>query len=338
MIDQQWLLSLDRKGLIAGATIGVVAIIISFLTLGSEADYQAPILTVPNIVAMNSDHGDVHAAIDGEEILAEPIAPLKTLRLMIANIPSNKQLIKTITETLPPSISLALSPYQSGLKTTIAQLRDQGRDVWVVLPSQTEASASMQEDLGPLSIHLGRKDQENTLIATTLAAEARMASGLVLTPTSVFPTRAEAWRPVSNALKDLDVTLLDTTPHMVAGDIMNSDHYLKSVMLMDGKPMRRHIAKQFEKLAIQLETQDDVSAILAPYPISLKILSEFLSGLDKDIVALKPFSSLVTLEAKAYDNAQSSGKNTPHEAHTDNALHSHDNKPDDKKGNNHDAH
>lgn len=301
--------TLDPRGLLAGILGGFLCLFILTVTLAAWPEAEQQPLTIPNIVAIEmAEEEPALAALDAVPETA------KILHLVITNIHSNTALIENILENFPAGISLGLSPYQDGLRSRISELRDRGRDVWVMLPSQSTDPILMQEDLGPDALHLSRSDPDNIRIATRLAANTHLSSGLLLAPDSILPTRPVAWRPVSSALKDIAVTLGDMSVHPVAGDIMNSEHYIKNTLVLDETPLRPAIQASFDRLTTLFDTQDRVIASISPYPISLKILSEWIAELDVAMpdVILRPLSDMVTLRSRAFEFLQTA----PEEAET----------------------
>ena len=309
-----FLAEFDRKGLVIGAGAGAALLLFCLLlTLLWPETKQAP-LFIPNIVELQSEENETGTLADMSE-LAETA---KILHLVITNIHSNRPLIDSLLENMPAGISLALSPYQDNLRTRINEFRDRGRDVWVMLPSQSINAVTMREDKGPHSIHLTHPDPENIRIATTLAADTHLASGVILHPDTVMTSRPDAWRPVASALGDIGVTIADMSLHPIAGDILNHDYYLKGHRRLDETPLRPAIEDSLQQLNGLFETQDRVIASLSPYPISLKILQEWLDRMAEDMpdIVLRPLSDLVTVDSKAFEAQQQAEEHDDN--HTDN--------------------
>lgn len=303
MIDKAFITSLDRKGASIGAAAGAALFLVSLLVFFTSGPAPQSPLAIPDVIQLKDDHeqpniADTQVQDEPEAVATAPVK--KIIRLVVENIPANAKVIEGITDLLPPTTSMALSPYTAQLKTRINDLRDQGRDVWVMLPTQTVESAAISEDMGPTSIHLNQQDDNNIRTASNLAAQVRQASGLLVASNSSIPSRIEAWRPISAALKELNVTVADMTTTPIAGDVLNSPHYIKGTMTLDNPPLRSQIAKKLEELQNYLQTYDEATISISAYPISLKVISEWIESIDMNLVELKPLSSLVTLKSEAF--------------------------------------
>lgn len=194
---------------------------------------------------------------------------------------------------LPPDISLILSPYMNTPELWTHEARERGHEIWLSLPLETKDYPLV--DPGPQTALIGAPEKENLGKLYWTMGRATAYAGFVTPPDSSFVKSEADMRPFltriyGRGLGFIDGSLLPPLIPQTMARSMNgaygtidvwADHIVDEDSILDA-------FTQAEKLAAR---QGYAAVIIRPFPLSYKLLTEWLATLPEKNIILAPLSA-----------------------------------------------
>lgn len=237
--------------------------------------------------------------------VASPVAKRTGEPVKIAILIGGLGLSKSSTEravALPGKVSLGLSPYSLDIKTWVERATKKGHEVFMNLPM--EATESPLDDPGSFALVTSLDAGNNLKRLDWVLSRAEGYKGVYSDPSEKFTESESSIRPILKSLKRRNLSFIygagysntsflkiakDTAQPMVVNDVV-----------IDTKISADRIKDSLTALEVSAEKNGYALGIGSPYPITIKILEEWIATLDSKGIVIVPVSAL--LEKKAKNN------------------------------------
>lgn len=123
-------------------------------------------------------------------------APVISIAVMDAGL--SQKITESAIKSLPPEISLIISPYADGPDMWVKEARSNGHEVWMTLPM--ESMTYPKDDTGPYTLMVGAPERDNLQKLDWVMSRAVGYAGLVATYNPAFMDAQNDVRPVLGAL------------------------------------------------------------------------------------------------------------------------------------------
>ncbi|MFN3827487.1 MAG: divergent polysaccharide deacetylase family protein [Micavibrio sp.] len=131
------------------------------------------------------------------------------ISIAIMDIGLSGKISESAIKSLPPEISLIISPYADGPDTWTNEARNAGHEVWLSLPMESETYP--QTDSGPHTLLIGAPERENQEKLDWIMSRSVGYVGLVPTYQRTFMNSPNDARPVLGTIFKRGIGLIDDT-------------------------------------------------------------------------------------------------------------------------------
>jgi polysaccharide deacetylase 2 family uncharacterized protein YibQ len=215
------------------------------------------------------------------------------LSFVVTDLGLSKNRTEELIQSLPENVTLALSPYSEYLEELTTSARENGHEVWMMMPVQTADYPLV--DSGPLTFLSDASIEQNTDRAETLISMAGGHVGFIPQKNHSFKIEDGNINPAIQKILKTGFAIVDSN---TSGDSFVSDtsyradypHAQNNFWLDDNLTplaMNQKI-RQMIKLA---EAKGHVVVMLRPYPTSINALNKFLNSGAAEQFELAPASA-----------------------------------------------
>ncbi len=218
--------------------------------------------------------------------------------LMVTDVGLSRAGSLAAINTLPPEISMIVSPYARDPEDWVLRARLKGHEVFLALPM--ESSEFPLIDAGPLALKSSLQLEENKRNMYAVMSRITGYVGLVTQLGSSFGVAEGQLLPLMEELRDRGVMLVDggqtgaTALSRIAGEV----RLPRSInnMFLDNSPTPIGVKGQLARLEVFAQSQSVVIATFRPRPLSIKHVLRWIRQLRGKNIQLIPVSATANLQ------------------------------------------
>ena len=218
-----------------------------------------------------------------------------TISFVINNVGLSKDKTYGLIEKLPDTISLAFSPYASNTKQMQDMARQNGHEVWMVLPLETKDYPL--RDPGPLTLLKNVSEEQNQSRLTKLLTNGSGYAGFISNKDHIFDSETARTSPSINEIYTRGLVIIDSKQSMsnfTKGLTAKYDApYGKVDMWLDDELTPIALNRQIRQMIEIGKAKKSLVVMLNNYPASINALNKFLSASSADDFQLAPLSHQV---------------------------------------------
>ena len=224
------------------------------------------------------------AKIQNPETKANP-----KIALIVTNLGTNKSLTEEALK-LPKNISLGFSAYTSNLKNLYDEAVNSGKDVFIYLPFELKDYPI--NDPGLYAILSSTPSEKNIETIKSIISNFSGIKGVYAHHLESLSLKADAFDPILEFISEKKITLL------LGRDISNDpsrsyDKLIGANLIIDDIADEKTINQNLNKLIDIAKTNGHAVGYLKTYPISIKLLSTWLSNISNAGVEIVPVSEII---------------------------------------------
>lgn len=214
--------------------------------------------------------------------------------ILITGIGMSRTASIAAIKSLPPEVSLVVSPYAKDPNDWVLRARLAGHEVYMGLPM--ESREFPLEDAGPLALDSRLQLELNVARLHNMMASMTGYVGLVGRYGSKFGVAEGQLRPILSELKDRGLMFVDSgeTGSGAISKIAGEIELPKAVsnLTLDANPLPNVIDGQLARLHALGRAQAVAVATARPLPVTLERIRDWLSKLDQNQLRLVPVSAI----------------------------------------------
>jgi hypothetical protein len=225
------------------------------------------------------------------EIKAEPTGATTAAKVavVVEGLGLNRSATEAALAKLPPTVTLAFSPYARDLKRWMDRAKQKGHEVLIEVPM--EGKAFPAEDPGPLGLLTSLEPKDNQDRLDTILKEASGATGIFDATGSKFRESDSHIADVFTALKQKNLFYVQGRPGIRVGE--GGVPSATADVVIDERPFRAAVDARFDFAERLAKYQGSAVAIMAAKPVSFERLALWVEQLPKKGVALAPVSQVL---------------------------------------------
>ena len=221
---------------------------------------------------------------------ADPATPL--VGLVVTGLGMSATMTQAAIDHLPADVTLAFSPYGSGVKGWVEKARAAGHEVLLELPMESDSFPV--DDPGPMAMMTTKSPSENLKLLNLLMAQAQGYVGFIGQHGSKFTKNKKAMAPVLGEIKSRGLFFVDPRSTDGTLGLEMADQMQLPRAIMDGA-MRTdatadQIRAQLETLATIAGSKRIAAAMIEATPNSIKAIKNWAGTLQS--ARLAPTTSL----------------------------------------------
>lgn len=226
----------------------------------------------------------------------EPGKPM--VAILVTDVGFSPETLQSVL-SLPPEISIALSPYAADAQTQVSSLRNAGHETWAMLPAAT--ARYPQDDPGPLGLIPALTKQAMLDRLYRVLAASIGSVGVVLPADEAISSQPELWGVVYEQLHARGLYVLSTHPtrsiDQLSANPAAKEVTRRSDLTIDSTPGAAFIRSKLATVSEVAAAQGKLIVLVNARPQSLALLSEWLkSGELAKHASLAPLSALFAPE------------------------------------------
>jgi polysaccharide deacetylase 2 family uncharacterized protein YibQ len=196
-------------------------------------------------------------------------------------------------KSLPPEITLIISPYADGPEKWMNDSRAAGHEVWLSLPMET--SSYPKSDPGPHTMLVGSPERENLQKLDWIMSRTIGYAGLVATYQPEFMNSQNDVRPVLGSIYKRGIGFIDSrtlrgsVPETMALS-MNAPYSSIDVWIDKPENTPEIINASLQQLEVIARDNGFAAGVISPSQISFRELVLWLQTLESKGIALAPLS------------------------------------------------
>ncbi|MCB9964966.1 MAG: divergent polysaccharide deacetylase family protein [Rhodospirillales bacterium] len=210
------------------------------------------------------------------------------LQILLGPVGLSVDLAQKIAKTLPPEVSILLSPYAASPDEIMAIFKESGHEVWLYVPTETAPVATY--DTGPLSLRADFSADKNLEMLKKVMASTTGYTGLFLMnadQTTLSLSSARMQDILSDPLRrGVGLAYSAAEPLPALTSLGGSP----SVNLRWLESRRTPLPALMKDLDAQLSPDHPLLIQLRPYPAEIETLAAWLKTLQSGNVSLAPIS------------------------------------------------
>ena len=198
-------------------------------------------------------------------------------------------------QQLPPEITLAFSPYASGLQAWVEEARAAGHEVLVQVPMEPHDYPA--NDPGPLALITGATTRENIERLDMVLGRANGALGVINLMGARFTASEPHMRPILEALRERGLVFVDarTAPDSVGARLASELGVARafSDRTLDQEASRAAIDARLAEIERIAQANGQALALGFPFPVTLERTARWVQTLEAKSMQLAPLSAVV---------------------------------------------
>ncbi len=228
----------------------------------------------------------------------EPAAPAAPTRPKIAFIIGNVGLSKSSTEqafSLPREVALSFSPYAHSVQTRMQDAVQQGREIFINLP--LEPSDYPYTDPGPYGLLIDTPDETNIKQLEKIMGLGVHYVGLMSVSGERFTEQGQKLKPILEAMtaKGLLFVYFPKPSNTIVPDVSKQvqARVVSIDSIIDEEISNEDIKRELQELEKAAREHGTALGVGRPYPITLRLIQEWLETLPEKGIDIAPVSSIV---------------------------------------------
>lgn len=225
--------------------------------------------------------------------LKQPIISLGLVGFGLSNSASEAAL-----RSLPPEISLGLSPYTTAPGYWISEARNRGHEVWLTLP--VESKDYPQEDTGPSTMLISAPERENQQKLNSLLSYSQFYIGFIASENPSFMQNASDMRPVVGSIYNHGLGFINSAdrPGSVARSMALGQNapYAESDLWIDEELTQSDIQNSLNRLEELARERGYAAGLFRPNPVSYQEILAWLESFEEKGLVLAPLSAQTDIQ------------------------------------------
>ncbi|HEC90597.1 MAG TPA: divergent polysaccharide deacetylase family protein [Alphaproteobacteria bacterium] len=201
---------------------------------------------------------------------------------------------KAAIAMLPGAVTLAFDPYAQNLAEWMAQAREKGHELLIILPM--EPNDFPASDPGPYGLLTANKPAENRRRLTIVLSRMEGYIGVITGMGGRFTPMAASVRPIVKELKVRGLMIIDAsaTPKSVVSKIADELKVPRAVgdLIVADNLSRKNTGRELVSIEDVIRRKSVALVVMPPTPAALESLSVWAAGLAAKKLALVPASAL----------------------------------------------
>ena len=216
------------------------------------------------------------------------------ISIAISDMGLSAKVTEEAIKSLPPEITLVMSPYADGLEKMTDAARMAGHEVWLSLPM--ESSSYPRDDPGPHTMLVGAPERENQQKLEWIMSRTTGYAGLVATYQPQFMNAPSDARPVLGSVYKRGIGFVDsrTIPGSMAETMalsMNAAYSSIDVWIDKPENTPEIINASLQRLEIAAQENGFAAGIISPSQVSFREIILWLATLEGKGIVLAPLSA-----------------------------------------------
>jgi polysaccharide deacetylase 2 family uncharacterized protein YibQ len=254
---------------------------------GGRPRLNEPKLPPTDKASINAPPPRFNAVAEIKAPSAEKAGP--KVAIVVEGLGLNRQATEAALAKLPPSVTLAFSPYARDLKRLLERAKAKGHEVLIEVPMESKNFPA--EDPGPLGLLTGLESKDNQERLDTILKEATGAVGVFDGMGSKFRESPTNIGEVLAKLKSQNLFYVQGRPGVRA-----TEAELPSAttdVVIDERPFRAAVDARFDYAEKIAKYQGTAVAVMAARPVSFERLALWMDQLPKKGVSVAPVSQVL---------------------------------------------
>lgn len=222
--------------------------------------------------------------------------------IIVADLGLSPKTTEKALSDLPKGVSLAFSPYASGLDAWLKKAASLGRETLIYMPM--ESATYPQDDPGPRALSSRLSDKDNSDNLKWVLDRGKGTVGVINFMGSRFLKDKKRLAPVFETLQKNGSIFIETgfVQKSEAAGIASQSAlpYMAVDLKIDADVSEASMRQQLAKLAKTALERGYAIGIAEPYPITISTISSWSTGLAKQGITLAPLK--VVWKNQPHDN------------------------------------
>jgi polysaccharide deacetylase 2 family uncharacterized protein YibQ len=206
---------------------------------------------------------------------------------------------KQALSDLSPDVSMVMTPYTTSADYWVGEARNNGHEVWLELPVETDLYP--RDDSGPQTLLISAIERINMNKLTWIMSQAQGYVGLVTPYQPAFMKSENDVRPVMNEIYGRGLGFVDgstsISPPPQKFSYSNGAIYRNTDAWIDIPSTPEHMAAALRQLEVAAQSGGSAIGMIHSTPEGLKALQTWIDGLPQKNIAITPLSAQL-LKAK----------------------------------------
>ncbi|MGI9387088.1 MAG: divergent polysaccharide deacetylase family protein, partial [Methyloligellaceae bacterium] len=234
-------------------------------------------------------------------VYARPFSGVDTrprIAIVVTGLGISQNATEQAVNSLPGSVTLSFAPFTKKLTAWIDKSRASGHEVLIDLPMEPEDYPA--NDPGPHTLLASVPIDQNLRQLEWILSRATGYVGVSTFMGSGLSMKPRMLTPILTELKTRGLMLVDARENPLGqATSLSRDVGLTVVtndIFIDQEPAGDSIRKRLSTLEDRAKRDGAAIGIARPYPVTIKQLTEWVSGLGAKGIALAPVSALAAVE------------------------------------------
>ncbi|MBT5242322.1 MAG: hypothetical protein HOL61_17225 [Rhodospirillaceae bacterium] len=225
---------------------------------------------------------------DAEQLVQDPNAKAR-VAIIVEGLGLNRSATDAAIESLPPSVTLAFSPYARNLADWVAKAIEAGHEVLIEVPMESKRFPA--DDPGPLGLLTSLDQIENVERLTAILAESAGSAGVLDTSGSRFRESTEHINLVMNNLDARGLFYVQGRPGLRLGN----DRVATATadIVIDERAFRAAIDARLDYIERLAKYQGSSVAVASAKPVTFERITLWLDEVGRRGVAVAPVSQVL---------------------------------------------
>lgn len=237
------------------------------------------------------------------EAYRRPVPPIKpgtpTVSIGVVDFGLSGDASKQALSDLSPDVSMVMTPYTTSSDYWVGEARNNGHEVWLELPVETDLYP--RDDSGPQTLLISAIERTNMNKLNWLMAQAQGYVGFVTPYQPAFMKSENDVRPVMNEIYGRGLGFVDGSTSISAPpqkfSYSNGAIYRNTDVWIDIPSTPEHMAASLRQLEVAAQSGGSAIGMMHSTPEGLKALQTWIDGLPQKNITLTPLSAQL-LKAK----------------------------------------
>lgn len=223
-----------------------------------------------------------------------PLAPQNAagkpvISLVVTDLGLSQAAAKTAMETMPAPVSFAVSPYGGTIDALIAASRQNGHEVWMILPQQGPSYPRI--DPGPRTLLVDVPLQDNLAKLNWLMARGEGYAGFIGSYNGDFLKSVKDSAPILDTIYGRGLAYIETSANNPKQPADIARPYASANLWLDDTASSAAIQEKLKQLETQARTNGRAIGILHPLPLSYREVKAWIDTLPQKGYVLAPLSA-----------------------------------------------
>jgi polysaccharide deacetylase 2 family uncharacterized protein YibQ len=215
------------------------------------------------------------------------------ISIAVSDMGLSQKITESAIKSLPPEITLIVSPYADGPDMWASEARSNGHEVWLSLPMETKDYP--RADSGPYTMLVGAPERENLQKLDQVMSRAVGYTGLVVGYQPIFMDAQNDVRPILGEIYKRGVGLIanggvGSLPDTMALS-MNAPYSSIDVWIDKPENTSTMINASLQQLEVIAREKGFAAGIISPSSVGFRELQVWLETLQAKGIVLAPLSA-----------------------------------------------